>query len=143
MPNPKDKTPPANANGHAPEGDPPAHDLKSLSDDELALLTVEAPRELERRKAKREAELLAFFREQAMVLGIPLARLRAALSVKSASRVRAPGGTDGRSVVKAKYWCVTDHSLRWSGRGVAPKWYADHIAAGGKPEDMLIPEGAL
>jgi DNA-binding protein H-NS len=149
-PAPKDKAAPAaKTNGHAAsESDPPpGPNLKNLSDDELALLAVEAPRELERRKAKREAELLAFFREQAIALGIPLPRLRAALggktAAKAATRSRENGGTDGRSVVKPKYWCLADHSLRWSGRGAAPKWYADHIAGGGKPEDMLIPEGAV
>src|ERR1700683_4088948 len=105
--NSKDKAAPLpSQNGHEVESKPPTLpvDLVSLSDDELALLTVEAPRELERRKARRDAELLAFIREQATVLGIPPARLRAALGGKAAARSR-PTGTDGRRVVKSKFWC--------------------------------------
>jgi DNA-binding protein H-NS len=122
-PAPKDKAaPPANANGHAAsESDPPPiPNLKNLSDDELALLAVEAPRELERRHAKRETELLAFFREQAMVLGIPLARLRAALGGKTAAQARTTGG-DGRSTVVAKYKNPATGET-WTGRGKPPPW---------------------
>jgi DNA-binding protein H-NS len=118
-------------------------DLASLSDDELALLTVEAPRELERRKSKREAELLAFIREQATVHGISPARLRAALGGKASAKARTTGGTDRRSVVKPKYWNPKDHSQRWSGRGGQPAWLTEHRASGGTLEECLIPEGAL
>lgn len=47
---------------------------------------------------------------------------------------------DGRSRVRMKFWNPKDHSQRWSSRGKPKKWYLDHLAAGGKVEDMLIPE---
>ncbi len=76
------------------------------------------------------------------MLGIPPARLAAALGVKPAAR--SPGGkTDGRSVVKAKFWNPADHTQRWAGRGAPPKWYAAHLAAGRPEADLRIPEGAV
>jgi hypothetical protein len=70
-------------------------DLTRLSNDDLAILSVEAPRELERRKARREAELLAFIREQMIVLGISPAKLRAALGGRSSPRPpRTPAPND-------------------------------------------------
>jgi len=154
----KDKAPlPSRENGHAasrPSQPPPLSaeasakadalplDLSTVSDFSLSALLPAIEQEMAKRHAKKEADLLAHIREQAAVLGITPARLAAALANKAAPRPRANGGTDGRSIVKPKYWCLTDHALRWSGRGAQPKWYADHLAAGGKPEDMLIPEGA-
>jgi DNA-binding protein H-NS len=142
----KDKdNPPARMKSGAPPKPPPGPpvDLVKLSDDELALLTVEAPRELERRKAKREADLLGFIRERAAELGISPARLGAALAGRAGARAHNNGGTDGRSVVKPKYRNPKDHAQRWSGRGGQPAWVADHLAAGGTLEECLIPEGAL
>ena len=63
-----------------------ANDLKTLLDEELTLLMVEAPREFERRKAKREQEFLAAVREQMTVLGISPAKLRTLLTPKSGGR---------------------------------------------------------
>jgi len=61
-------------------------DLQIMLDEELTLLMVEAPREFERRKAKREQEFLAAVREQMTVLGISPARLRTLLTPKSGAR---------------------------------------------------------
>jgi DNA-binding protein H-NS len=145
-PAPKDKAArPSPANGHAASESnlPLPLDLTTLSYGVLSALLPAVQHELKERDVKAEAALVASTLEAAITLGISPARLAAALvGRKPAARVRATGGPDGRHVVKPKYWCITDHSLRWSGRGVAPKWYADHIAGGGKPEDMLIPEGA-
>jgi DNA-binding protein H-NS len=97
-------------------------DLASLSDDDLALLTVEAPRELERRKAKREAELFAFIREQATVLGLTPARLRAALTGKAVARTRTNAEADGRSIVAPLYRNPANAAQTWAGRGKPPEW---------------------
>jgi DNA-binding protein H-NS len=40
-----------------------------------------------------------------------------------------------RSAVAPKYAKGED---TWTGRGRQPKWVADHVAAGGKLEDLLI-----
>jgi DNA-binding protein H-NS len=151
----KDKAPqPLPANGPAaPESKPPPLsaealakaealpvDLATLSDDALSALLAAVERKIAERHAKREADLVASILETAAAFGIPPARIAAKLGRRSAPRPQGSGVTDGRHVVKPKYRCLTDHSLRWSGRGAQPKWYADHLSAGGKPEDMLIPE---
>ena len=74
-------------------------DLETLSDDELQLLMVAVPHELERRKCKREAELLAFIREQIGVGGISLARLRVALFRGATMRRRDGASKIGRAHV--------------------------------------------
>jgi len=109
----------------------------------LALLAVEAGREQEHRKAKREADFFDFVREQALALGVTPARLAATLAGKTAARKRPNGGADGRSTVKPKFWNPKDHAQRWSKRGAAPQWFTDHLAAGGTEEDMRIPAGAV
>jgi DNA-binding protein H-NS len=98
----------------------PDIDLQSLSDDELASLAVEVPREIERRQAQREAELLAFIREQMTVLCIPPQRLKAALLGKAA-KTHVTAKPDGRSVVAPKYRNPATGET-WTGRGEAPSW---------------------
>ena len=117
-------------------------DLATLADDVLAALAVEASREQERRKAKKEAEFFEFVRENALALGVTPARLAATIAGKSAGRRRSNGGTDGRSRVKAKYRDLKSERT-WSGRGNPPAWFAEYISAGGTEEDMRIPEGAV
>ena len=112
--------------------------LATLSDDVLEALAAAVPREIAARKAKREADFFALVREQAIALGLTPARLAAALAAKSAPRPRA----DGRSVVKPKFRNPHDAAQTWAGRGAPPKWYADHLAAGGSEADMRIPDGA-
>jgi len=114
-------------------------DLATVSDEALAALAEAAPRELERRKQVQFEALVASMREKAAALGVPLARLMAALGGRGA-RVQTPnGGKDRRSVVKAKYRDKKTGAT-WAGRGAPPKWFSDHIAAGGKKEDLLIRE---
>ena len=122
---------------------PPAlPDLQSLPDDVLALLATEAPKEVERRKNKRESEFLETVRAQAQLLGVSPERLKAALFAKAGARRTTPANGDGRSSVKPKYR-DPNSGKTWSGRGNAPKWYSAHIAAGGTEADCLIPEGAV
>lgn len=47
----------------------------------------------------------------------------------------APKATSTRAKVAVKYKSGTNS---WTGRGRQPKWVADHIAKGGKLEDLLI-----
>ena len=124
-----------------PKSSPPGPvDLTKLTDDELQWLLVAVPREIETRRSKHEAQILAFIREQIAVKAISTPRLRAALFGKSARKRDGDGdGKDRRSVVKAKYRDQKTGST-WAGRGAPPKWFSDHIAAGGKKEDLLIRE---
>jgi DNA-binding protein H-NS len=142
---PKDKNPlPSRANGHEvttskPPVPPLPIDVTSLSAAALVALVADATAELE----KREAAFLESAREQATALGINPARLAAAVGGRPAKRVRTSGGPDGRSTVKAKFWCPTDHAQRWSGRGdPPPQWFRDLLASGVTREAMLIPEDA-
>jgi DNA-binding protein H-NS len=120
-------------------------DLTSLSDDKLSTLILEAQAERQARHDRRKAELLESFRTQAEALGLDPAKLATALSKRSGSgsRSRSTNGTDARSHVKPKYWNPSDHAQRWAGRGAKPKWYEAHLKAGGKPKDLLIPEGTV
>jgi DNA-binding protein H-NS len=148
---PTSKSPAASAGGTAKVDALP--DLAVLPDEVLALLADEAPREQQRRHAKREADFFELVREQARVLGITPARIAARLAGRiprppaqrpAAARPEA-GGTDddGRRHVRAKYRNPRDHAQRWSGRGGKPQWVLDHLAAEGTMEELLIPEGAL
>jgi DNA-binding protein H-NS len=128
---------PADAAPGPPFGLP---DLAALPDDALAGLVAQGQEEIAQRQARREGEFLSMVAATAKTLGLTPARVAAAIANKSL-RPRATGGTDGRSSVRPKFWCVTDHALRWSGRGGAPKWFSDHISSGGKEEDMRIPDG--
>jgi DNA-binding protein H-NS len=129
-------------------------DVTALPDAVLSALLREAQGEMEKRRATKKAEILASigtrfaaFVAEAMEAGLDEATLENALAKRLRGSKRTSGrmrdGADGRSTVKPKYWSPADHAQRWAGRGVKPKWYADHLAAGGKPEDMLIPEGAV
>jgi DNA-binding protein H-NS len=139
---------PARDAGHEHTAGPPPPEalpvnLATLPDEVLAALAVEALAEQERRKQKREADFLQTVREQASVLGIAPARLAAVLGVKPAARARGEAKPDGRSVVRRKFWNLADHAQRWSGRGAPPRWYTEHLAAGGAEADLRIPEGEV
>lgn len=141
-PNGKDtKNPlPTPVNGAGTPPRPPTAlpiDLASLPHEQVAALAEEVPRELERRKAKLLEELT----EAARALGVTPERLLAAAQrAKRESEPKTVKDDDGRHFVKAKYRCKTDPELTWSGRGNQPKWFADHLAGGGKPEDLQLPD---
>jgi len=117
-------------------------DLQSLPDDVLAVLAGEAPKELERRRNKRESEFLETVRAQAQALGVSPERLKAALFAKSMPRARAARDGDRRHHVAAKYKDPKT-GRTWSGRGNAPGWFSEHVAAAGNDEALRIVEGAV
>jgi hypothetical protein len=135
-------------------------DLVGLCDEVLALLAEEVPREQQRRQAQREADLFAEMKERARLLGVPHARLAAALGVRlapgtarpstprpvstePAASGETPAKRDRRHDPKPLYWNPKDHSQRWTKKGNQPRWYRDHLAAGGTEEECRIPEGAI
>ncbi len=150
--------PPADA---SPKGPALPVDRADLSDEQLAARIAQDQAELDRRKARREADYYEQVKEGARQLNIPLARLAAKLGLKSAkpSMLRpAPTGLaagdlssgerssqeeDGRRHVRPKFRNPKDPSQTWSGRGGKPQWVLDHLAAGGTMEQLAIPEGAL
>ena len=57
------------------------------------------------------------------------------LTAKDLGLGTAVGKRGTRAAVAPKY---AKGDETWTGRGRQPKWVADHIAAGGKLEDLLI-----
>jgi hypothetical protein len=148
-PPPKDNKTPlaARANGALPEkpttGALPV-DLAALSDEQLAALVAQGQDEIVRRKERKDADFLASVAETAHALGIPAGRVAAVVRAKGQTEPRAVTELDRRHFVKPLLWNPKDHAQRWSKRGAPPKWYADHIAAGGTEEECVIPpEGAV
>jgi DNA-binding protein H-NS len=156
MPNGKDtRTPmPARTNADSGEATTPAGlpvELATLPDDVLAALARASETEIARRLEERRAAALAALRAQAEVaqaLGIPLARLKAHLGGKDDGTLtaaidgKAADGSNigGRAVVAPKYRNPKNHDETWSGRGNAPKWYADALASGMTEEALRIPD---
>ncbi len=114
-------------------------DLTSLTDEKLQALIDDAQAEQRARQEKRTADLLEYFRVEALKLGLAPAKLAAALTKRAPARASATTAKDGRSDVKPKYRNPKNPSETWAGRGAKPKWYEAHLAAGGKADDLLIP----
>jgi DNA-binding protein H-NS len=138
--------PPPSAADPLPKAPALPIDLAGLSDELLALIAAEAQSEQQRRKDKREADFLAYVKEHAQALGIQTARLAAVLGKRARQRTDirstspADGKRDGRSIVAPKFRDPKNPSQTWSGRGATPQWVAEHLAAGGKKEDLAIRE---
>jgi DNA-binding protein H-NS len=92
-------------------------DWSTASDEEVAVAAVEAPRELERRRAR----VLRSLGEQARILGMSATRLAGWLRAQTAAEPIAADGPDGRTVVAPKYRDPATGAT-WSGRGEAPPW---------------------
>ena len=140
--------------GHdPPETDSPspvfadaAPNVAGFSDAVLAVLALSVPQEIAQRKAKAEAQFFELVREQAAVLGVTPTRLAAAISAKATAGAgaKAIDGSNigGRSVVIAKFRNPQNPLQTWSGRGgTPPKWFSDHLAAGGTEAELIPPEG--
>ena len=63
-------------------------------------------------------------------LGLQRTNARKVVSKKN------PDTTTDKKPAEPKY--TSPDGKKWTGRGVTPKWMANHIAAGGKKEDFLI-----
>jgi len=118
---------------------PTSIDLTNLSDEALASLAVEVPREIAQRKSKAEQEFFEETRARMAVLGISWDRLRKRVPGGTTSGKRVTSHEDKRSAVRPKYRDPKTGST-WSGRGGAPKWLSDHIAAGGSKDELRIPD---
>ncbi len=111
--------------------------LEMLANVERLREEAEAVRRQEVEKvAKEVANTLNLYR-------ISLGELEAAgyqfAGVRSGGSEPVAGPTKSkRPPVPMKYENPLDPSMRWSGRGIKPKWMSKHIAAGGKAEDFLI-----
>ena len=101
-------------------------DLSSLSLKELKALQTRIAKEIDGFHDRNKRHALAELEEKARALGFTLAELTGAAK----TRKRAPA--------VAKYANPTDSSDTWSGRGRKPRWFADALKTGKKPEDFAI-----
>ncbi len=101
-------------------------DLSSLSLKDLKALQTRIAKEIEGFHDRTKRHALAELEEKARALGFSLAELTGAVK----TRKRAPA--------VAKYANPADAMDTWSGRGRKPRWFADALKAGKKPEDFAI-----
>ena len=100
--------------------------LDDLSLKELKDLQAKVSRAIASFEDRKKKQALAELEEKAREMGFSLAELTGA----SAPRKRAPA--------TAKYANPADKSDTWSGRGRKPRWFADALKSGKKPEDLAI-----
>lgn len=101
-------------------------DLSTLSIKELKALQTRIAKEIEGFHDRSKRQALAELEEKARALGFSLAELTGTAKI----RKRAP------AVVK--YVNPADESDTWSGRGRKPRWFAQALQAGKRPEDFAI-----
>ncbi len=101
-------------------------DLNSMSLKELKDLQGQVTRAIASFEDRKKKAALAELEEKARELGFSLAELTGT----SAPRKRA--------AATAKYANPANAADTWSGRGRKPRWFAEALAAGRKPEDLAI-----
>lgn len=112
-------------------------DLENKSPDELKALIAQAQEHLaERQKAMRK-EVIGQIKELAASIGATVEIQFDQPTEKSGKRKR--GGQSGKVV--AKYQNPANPEETWTGRGMAPKWIKDLVAAGRNKDEFLINKG--
>lgn len=101
-------------------------DLNELSLKDLKQLQKEVEKAISGFGDRQKVEARAKLEEQARSMGFSLAEL-VGVEVK---KTRVPA--------QAKYQHPENPALTWSGRGRKPQWFADALAAGKTPEDLMV-----
>ena len=101
-------------------------DLNSMSLKELKDLQGQVARAIANYEDRKKKQALAELEEKAREMGFSLAELTGTV----APRNRAPAS--------AKFANPANPADTWSGRGRKPRWFAEALAAGKKPEDMAV-----
>jgi DNA-binding protein H-NS len=101
-------------------------DLSALSLKELKVFHARVAKEIEGFHDRTKRHALAELEEKARALGFSLAELTGAAKTRK------------RSPAVAKYANPADSSDTWSGRGRKPRWFADALKSGKKPDDFAI-----
>lgn len=101
-------------------------DLHSMSLKELKELQGQVAKAIASFEDRKKKAALAELEEKARELGFSLSELTGA----SSPRKRAPAS--------ARYANPANPADTWSGRGRKPRWFAEALAAGRKPEDLAI-----
>ncbi|MCW5581026.1 MAG: H-NS histone family protein [Luteimonas sp.] len=125
-----------------------AIDLNALSPRELdALISAAKQRKTTLKKRKPIAAIRKRIVDFATAEGYSIAELFGGkVSAKTAARATGRGGaakkaaTKGRKLGKVppKYRNPAKASETWTGRGRQPRWLAEQVRKGKKPEDFLI-----
>jgi DNA-binding protein H-NS len=100
--------------------------LNAMSLKELKDLQTQIGRAIASFEDRRKRAALAELEEKAREMGFSLAELSGLSTTKT------------RSVSAAKYANPANAADTWTGRGRKPRWFAEALAAGKKPEDMAI-----
>lgn len=103
-----------------------AINLDSLSLRELKDLQSQVARAIAGYEDRRKRDALAELEEKAKAMGFSLAELTGAVKTRK------------RSPSFPKYANPADKSDTWSGRGRKPRWFAEAMAKGKKPQDLAI-----
>ncbi len=103
-------------------------DLEKHTINDLKELIANAEKAIERKAKEELKKARAAAAETAKKFGFTLDELTGTKpAAKTTKQKTAP-----------KYANPADPSQTWSGRGRQPVWYKDALAAGKKPEDMLL-----
>lgn len=102
-------------------------DLTKLSDSELEALKEKAEKALKERQSSKRKEVIAQIKELAASIGVTVDIQE---GEKKAERKTGK--------VAARYRNPNDASLTWSGRGLAPKWMQELLAAGRNKAEFEI-----
>ena len=103
-----------------------AIDLNDLSLKELKDLQSQVAKAISSFEDRRKKQALAELEEKAREMGFSLAELTGSTPVRK------------RTPAVAKYANPSDQSDTWSGRGRKPRWFVAALAAGKKPDDLMV-----
>lgn len=98
--------------------------LDDLTPDELQKLILEAQSKLEQKQSGMRKEVIAQIKALAASIGVNVEII--------------DGKSKRLSSVNSKYRNPQNPLQEWTGRGLAPKWLKEYIAAGHSKEDFLI-----
>ncbi len=101
-------------------------DLISMSLKELKDLQAQVAKAIASFEDRKKKAALAELEEKAREMGFSLAELTGT----AVPRKRSPA--------TAKYVNPANAAETWSGRGRKPRWFAEALAKGRKPEDMAL-----
>lgn len=103
-----------------------AIDLNDLSLKELRDLQSQVAKAISNFEDRRKKQALAELEEKAREMGFSLAELTGSTPVRK------------RTPAVAKYANPSDQSDTWSGRGRKPRWFVTALAAGRRPDDLMV-----
>lgn len=109
--------------------------LQKMSPEELKALVDEANSVMAAQAKAKRLEMVEKFKALADEAGMSLWDMVGAIREGLPARTR---GGRPESRLPPRYANPEDPTQKWSGRGGAPSWMREHIAAGGQREDLAI-----